>query len=44
MGRSIYSPHRVKSEFTNPNLFRVGDEFKKSETEIIYQRLRDEKS
>ena len=29
MSKSIYTPHREKFEFTNPNLFRVGDEFKK---------------
>ena len=40
----MYVPHRDKFEFTNPNLFRAGDEFIITKNGILYLRLRDEKS
>ena len=44
MGRSIYSPSREKITFTNPNWFKVGDEFLiKTNGIIVYYKLRDVK-
>ena len=44
MGRSIYSIHREKFEFTNTSWFRVGDEFlTKSDGTMVYYTLRDVK-
>ena len=44
MGRSIYSIHRDKIEFTNTDWFRVGDEFvTKPDGTMVYYTLRDVK-
>jgi hypothetical protein len=44
MGRSIYSAHREKIEFTNTDWFKVGDEFLiKTDGIVVYYKLRDVK-
>ena len=41
MAHSNYYPRRTKIQFTQTQMFRVGDEFKIIDAEIVYFRLED---
>lgn len=44
MSNSIYAPRRAKTEFSDPKMFRAGDEFVTKNGKVVYLRLWDEKS